>query len=88
MSDDFFFASFQETSPQEVKPGVTARIVEESFGRDEHRRPETLIIEDGVFGDGEREHEAGSVITGAPGSAHHPQSKAGCTVPAIHPEGL
>lgn len=59
-----------------------------AFGEDAHGRPEILVVTDGVFGDGEAEYGAGSVIVGAPGSVHFPQSKDGCTVLAIHPAGL
>lgn len=58
-----------------------------AFGEDAHRLPEILVVTDGVFGDGETEYAAGSVIVGAPGSVHFPQSRLGCTVLAIHPAG-
>ncbi|UGQ11510.1 cupin domain-containing protein [Yinghuangia sp. ASG 101] len=58
-----------------------------AFGEDAHSLPEVLVVTDGVFGDGEREYGKGSIIVGAPGSVHFPQSKDGCTVLAFHPAG-
>lgn len=58
-----------------------------AFGEDAHSLPEILLVTEGVFGDGEAEYGKGSVIVGAPGSVHFPQSKDGCTVLAFHPAG-
>ncbi|MGW1990420.1 cupin domain-containing protein [Embleya sp. NPDC001921] len=59
-----------------------------AFGEDAHALPEILIVTDGVFLDGHAEYGKGSVIVGAPGSVHFPQSEVGCTVLTIHPAGL
>lgn len=59
-----------------------------AFGEDAHRLPEILLVTSGVFSDGTAEYGAGSVIVGAPGTVHFPQSAAGCTVLAFHPAGL
>lgn len=58
-----------------------------AFGADEHRLPEILVVTSGVFSDGTAEYAEGSVIIGAPGSVHFPQSEGGCTVLAFHPAG-
>ncbi|MGW2082218.1 hypothetical protein ACWCOW_35790 [Streptomyces sp. NPDC001939] len=57
-------------------------------GNDPHFEWEHLVVEAGVFNDGEWLWPAGSVISGRPGSVHYPSSKEGCTFLAFHPNGL
>lgn len=59
-----------------------------AFGEDVHTQPEILVVTRGTFLDGQHAYGEGSVIAGAPGSVHYPQSQDGCTVLAIHPAGL
>ncbi|MEV4430919.1 hypothetical protein ACN9M0_00505 [Streptomyces sp. R-07] len=40
-----------------------------------------------AFTDGERVHPAGTLITAKEGSAHWPQSKTGCRVVVLYPDG-
>ncbi|MFF1733754.1 hypothetical protein [Streptomyces sp. NPDC058247] len=65
----------------QMAPGASA-------GEDPHFEVEHLLIEAGLFNDGERLWPAGSVISGAPGSVHYPSSAEGCTFLAFHPNGL
>ena len=49
--------------------------------------PEYIYVLEGVFGDGMREYPAGSFICNPAGSSHVPQSKLGCKLLVILPNG-
>ena len=49
--------------------------------------PEYIYVVDGTFGDGAREHPAGTFILHPAGSSHIPQSKRGCKLIVILPTG-
>jgi anti-sigma factor ChrR (cupin superfamily) len=49
-------------------------------------REEVYVIE-GIFNDGVRDYPAGSFIHNPKGSAHVPQSKTGCKILVLFPEG-
>lgn len=55
---------------------------------DEHwPGPEEVFVVSGTFNDGDRDYPAGSFIHNPAGSAHVPQSQAGCTLFVFFPEG-
>ena len=58
------------------------------FGFDPHENgPEQIYVISGTFNDGVNDYEEGSFIYNPKGTAHIPQSKAGCTVLVLFPEG-
>ncbi|MGW7415776.1 cupin domain-containing protein [Streptomyces sp. NPDC054863] len=57
------------------------------FGEDRHTVREFVHVVKGEFGDGTDLWEAGTVLCAEPGSVHHPQSAAGCTLLVVYPDG-
>jgi len=58
------------------------------FGLDSHENgPEQIYVISGTFNDGVKDYEEGSFIHNPKGTAHIPQSKEGCTVLVLVPEG-
>lgn len=49
--------------------------------------PEQIYVISGVFNDGRQDHMEGAFINNPIGSAHVPQSRQGCVVLVIYPEG-
>jgi len=49
--------------------------------------PEQLYVISGVFNDGKHDYKEGTFINNPVGSAHIPQSKTGCIVLVLLPEG-
>jgi len=49
--------------------------------------PEQIYVISGVFNDGKEDHSEGSFINHPIGTAHIPQSKTGCIVLVLFPEG-
>ncbi len=49
--------------------------------------PEQVYVISGIFNDGRDDHPEGSFINSPLGSAHVPQSKEGCIVLVLFPEG-
>ena len=49
--------------------------------------PEQVYVISGVFSDGRSDHKAGTFLHHPVGSAHVPQSKTGCVLLVIFPEG-
>ena len=49
--------------------------------------PEQVYVISGVFSDGRSDHKAGTFLHHPIGSAHVPQSKTGCVLLVIFPEG-
>lgn len=57
-------------------------------GLDSHDKgPEQIYVISGTFNDGVNDHKEGSFIHNPKGTAHIPQSKTGCIVLVIVPEG-
>jgi anti-sigma factor ChrR (cupin superfamily) len=57
-------------------------------GLDSHDSgPEQIYVISGTFNDGVNNYEEGSFIHNPKGTAHIPQSKTGCTVLVLVPEG-
>ena len=49
--------------------------------------PEQVYVLSGIFNDGREDHQAGTFLHHPKGSAHVPQSKVGCTLLVMFPEG-
>ncbi len=49
--------------------------------------PEQIYVISGIFNDGRDDHMEGTFIYNPKGSAHVPQSRLGCAVLVIYPEG-
>jgi len=49
--------------------------------------PEQVFVLSGIFNDGREDHKTGTFLHHPKGSAHIPQSKAGCVLLVIFPEG-
>ena len=49
--------------------------------------PEEVFVVSGVFNDGVHDYPAGTFIHNPAGSAHVPQSKQGCVIFVLFPEG-
>ena len=57
-------------------------------GLDSHDSgPEQIYVISGTFSDGENDYSEGNFIHNPQGTAHIPQSKNGCVVLVIYPEG-
>lgn len=57
-------------------------------GLDSHDRgPEQIYVISGTFNDGVKDYTEGNFIHNPKGTAHIPQSKGGCVVLVIYPEG-
>jgi len=58
------------------------------LGLDVHRPgPEEVFVLEGVFNDGVWDYPAGSLIHNPAGSSHIPQSKTGCRLLVLLPQG-
>jgi len=58
------------------------------LGLDVHQPgPEEVFVLEGVFNDGARDYPAGSFIHNPAGSSHIPQSKTGCKLLVVLPQG-
>ncbi|KJY34729.1 MULTISPECIES: cupin domain-containing protein [Streptomyces] len=57
------------------------------FGEDRHTVREIVHVLEGEFGDGTNVWPAGTLLCAEPGSVHHPQSAAGCTILVVYPDG-
>lgn len=64
----------------EFAPGAT-------FGEEVHHTKEILYVLEGEFHAGERVHPAGTLITAKEGGVHWPQSRTGCRVLVLYPDG-
>ena len=73
--------------------GAKAKILEFDAGTqftalDTHSPgPEEVFVVSGVFNDGVHDYPAGTFIHNPAGSAHVPQSKNGCVIFVLFPEG-
>ncbi|MET9933443.1 MULTISPECIES: cupin domain-containing protein [unclassified Streptomyces] len=57
------------------------------FGEEIHKAWEILYVLEGEFHDGAYGHSAGTLISAQEGSIHWPQSKTGCRVLVLYPNG-
>ncbi|WP_407833463.1 cupin domain-containing protein [Vibrio rotiferianus] len=70
-------ASILEFEPGAKYPGIDIHL----------SGPEQIFVVSGVFNDGKKDHKEGSFINNPVGSSHIPQSKLGCIILIIYPEG-
>ena len=70
-------ATVLEFKPEAQYPGIDVHL----------SGPEQLYVISGVFNDGKHDYNEGTFINNPVGSAHIPQSKTGCMVLVLFPEG-
>ncbi|GHG13756.1 cupin domain-containing protein [Streptomyces filamentosus] len=80
-------AMLQEGAADELSAMIIEFAPGATFGEETHKKQEILFVLEGEFGDGERVHRAGTLITAQEGSVHWPQSKTGCRLLVLYPNG-
>lgn len=66
-----------EFKPNSLYPGIDVHL----------SGPEQLYVISGIFNDGKNDYNEGTFINNPVGSAHVPQSRTGCTVLVLLPQG-